>query len=137
MSSKEFNLTVNGWGPCFHSEKEGRVVQEWIDHLVPPRVIQYDGHGGQIEDFAWLINIEYNGTVEFIADQWVAVLATGSLWKTDDEGRITDNERRWKYSIYLQSDSFLAGIAGVFAWLKWKQAEVNANMHDDNYSPKP
>jgi hypothetical protein len=129
----EYEIKVNDWGPCFHSDSEAKVVQDWIDHLVSERPKSLLAHGGQMEDFAWLINLQYNGLVEFESDQWVGVGAQGTLWKVDEEERILDQHKKWRYSIYLQSDSFLGGIAGVYACLKWLQAEINEGFYDENY----
>jgi len=135
MAEDNCEIRVSGWGPCFHSEQEATAIQEWIDHLEPPRDKKLLVHGGQMEDLAWLINLDYNGTTELVADQWVAAIVNGTLHKTDSEGHILDHSKKWRYHIFLESDTFLAAMAGCYACLKWKQAEINEGLHDENYCP--
>ena len=132
MQNADYEIKVDDWGPCFHTDEEGSKIQDWIDHLCPPRPV-LTGFGGQMEDLAWKINIQYNGKVEFLADQWVGAGVIGILLKVDEDGVVIDKERQWRYSIFLQSDSFLAALTGCYACLRWKQAEINEGMHDENY----
>lgn len=129
--TNEYEIKINGWGPCFHNEEEERIIQDWIDYLCPPRTIQYLCFGGQLEDILWLITVEYNGTVEFIADQWCAAIATGVLWKENKDGHHIDRDKEWRYSIYLQSDTMLAAAAACLACLRWKKAEIEGGYLDD------
>jgi hypothetical protein len=134
VAEQKFEIKFHGWGPCFHSDAECAQVQDWIDHLVTPR--KNNGYGGQLEDLLWNINIECDGTVQFFCDMWVGVSVTGILFKTNEKSEIIDSERSWRYAIFVESDSFLAGLAGAYAYLKCKQAEINEDMLDDNYHPR-
>jgi hypothetical protein len=124
----KYDLSYIGWAPCFHSIEKARKVQEWVDHLVEPGTDP--GLGGQIESLVWRITTEYQGAVELIADQWVGVGCIGVLWKTNPDGSTRDSSQKWTYSIYLESDTFLAGIAGCYAWLMCQQAKINIGEYD-------
>lgn len=128
--SDNYEIIVHGWGPCFHSDEEASLIQDWIDHL-SCREIYPVAHGCQMEDIIWDIGIEYNGTVEFVSDMWTMTIATGVLFKTNEDGSIRESGKEWRYSVALESDGHLAGLAAVYACLKCKQAEINAGMLDD------
>jgi hypothetical protein len=131
MKDKEYDLEFHGWGPCFHNGEEEAKIADWLEALplCPTRHVYPLIHGGQLEDLIWLISIEFSGRVECYADQWVGIRCDGTLWKMGKEGDLIDYPNtNWTYSIFVESDSFLAGVAGCYAWLLWKQEEINQGL---------
>jgi hypothetical protein len=123
------DIQISGWGPCFHKEEDFKRIRDWIDHLSPPR--PDDGYpiGGQLEELIWEIELEYNGDISLYCDQWVGVSVTGILFKSHkDPNSGKDYSRKWTYKVWVESDTFLGGVAGAYAFLKWKQAEIDEGL---------